>query len=107
MEFNSFQNDSAILKRIALDFGGNPSVQQSITVKCDVQFQVKRTTNNDGEEIVTVATAFVTPQPSLTALDTNKQWQFEYDGQTYQVERYRRVRFPASPAVSHYELDLR
>lgn len=107
MVFNSFQNDTATLQRLALDFGGNKTVQQSISVKCDVQFQVKRTTNSDGEEITTVATAFVSPLPSLTALSAHKQWQFVYQGVTYQVERYRRVRFPASPAVSHYELDLR
>jgi hypothetical protein len=107
MVFKSFQNDTAIITQFKRDFGGNEVLESDIEVQCDVQFQVKRTTNSDGEQITTVATAFVTPTPKLELLDRQKQWHFEYDGEVYQVERYRRVRYPASPAISHYEFDLR
>ena len=107
MVFDSFQNDTATLKAFGRDFGGNASVVLTFDVKCDVQFQVKRTTNSAGEEINTFATAFITPKPELDKLPTYDQWQFEYDGVQYQVERFKRVRYPASSAISHYELELR
>jgi len=107
MAFDSFQNDTATLKSFGRDFGGNATVLATIQVKCDVQFEVKRITNSAGEEINTFATAYITPSAAIDNISTYDQWQFEYDGVQYQVERFKRVRYPASSAISHYELELR
>lgn len=107
MAFNSFQNDSGELKRIGTDFAGNIATLQTVPIRCDVQFEVKRMTSREGEEITTLATVFATPTTALDTLQTNAKWQFDYSGTTYTVERFMRVRFPASPAISHYQFYLR
>lgn len=107
MAFNSFQNDTGTLRQIGTDFAGNIETFQSITIKCDVQFEVKRMTSREGEDITTLATVFVTPSSSINSLQTNAKWQFDYSGETYTVERFMRVRFPASSAISHYQFYLR
>lgn len=107
MAFNSFQNDTGTLKQIGNDFAGNITTLESLSISCDVQFEVKRMTSREGESITTVAIVFATPTIALDALQLNASWQFDYSGDTYTVERFQRVRFPASPAISHYQFYLR
>lgn len=107
MEFNSFQNDTAKLIQFGLDFGGNKATIKSIDVQCDVQFEVKRITNSSGEEVTTFAKVFVSPNTKLNNLNTNDTWLFDYKDEQYTVERFMRVRYPGSSAISHYELMLK
>lgn len=107
MVFNGFQNDTATLKRFSLDFGGNKAEMQVIKVSCDVQWEVRRITNSAGEEITTVAKVFISPSNALNNVNLTARWVLDYNGSEYGVERFSRVRFPASPAVSHYELLLK
>ena len=107
MAFKTFQNDTGTLKQIDTDFAGNIAPIQSISIECDVQFEVKRMTSREGEQITTLATVFATPTDQLNSLQINAKWQFEYADETYTVERFMRVRYPASPAISHYQFYLR
>jgi hypothetical protein len=107
MAFSKFQNDTATLRQMQTDFAGNMSANEAITIRCDVQYEVKRMTNREGEQVTTVATVFATPTPELDALQLNDKWIFEYSDETYNVERFQRVRYPASSAISHYQIYLR
>lgn len=107
MEFNSFQNDTATLNQFMLDDNGNMGTIKSISIRCDVQFEVRRITNNQGEQVTTTAKVFATPTPQLDKVNTYGSWTLLYKGETYTVERFMRVRYPASSAISHYEIYLK
>ena len=111
MAFDSFQNDSATLQRNSKDFSGSYVVDLSIAVVCDVQFKRTRTTNTNGELIVTNAEVYLTPTGQLNAVSvqdlTEKKWTFLYGNVTYQVEKIDRVRRPAADIIDHYMILLR
>lgn len=108
--FNSFQNDSGILHEIEIDGFGSRVQADSINVSCDVQFETRLTYNNEGEEVQTRAHVFVTPNNDLNDKSISQltgTWDFEYKGETFNVERLDRIRKPARDIISHYEIWLR
>lgn len=110
MAFSSFQNDGATLNRYSLDFSGSLSLDQAIPVQADVQYRNSRSLNSEGEEIVTSADVFVTPNPVLDGLSiellTKSTWKLDYEGVETMVATLKRVRYPGKDKISHYELKL-
>lgn len=110
MNFNSFQNDSAVLRRYGMDASGTDVLAESISVELDVQFQNKRIFNREGVEVTTSAMCFVTPNSTLngkTLTELKQQWKLFYDSEELRVERLYRIRKPAKDVISHYEIMLR
>jgi hypothetical protein len=111
MAFDSFQNDSATLKRYDVNYKGELTVAQSIAVSCDVQLHSRRSVDGNGEEFTTSAIVFITPTDTLEAVTienlTKKTWRLDYQSVESPVGNIRRVRKPGKDKISHYELELK
>src|SRR5690625_2667141 len=110
MAFDSFQNDTATLKRYGRDIAGDPVLIESIPVECDVQLGNKRVVSRDGEEVTTTARVYVTPNAALlekTVAELLGQGKLEYEGREKDVEVFDRVRAPGADKIDHYLLRLR
>lgn len=108
--FDDFQNDKATLHEMNIDGYGTRSKKDSISVDCDVQFETRLTYNNQGQKVQTRAHVFVTSNPRINSKSIKQLtgvWDFEYEGETFQVERLDRVREPSQDEISHYEIYLR
>lgn len=101
MGFEEFNTETGTLKKIVIDGTGSESVDSSFTVDCYVEWSRTRVTNEDGEQITAEATVFITPHDSIDV--SHKRWDFDFEGQTYKVEKLDRIKKIGTNVIDHFE----
>lgn len=104
MEFDEFMGEQGTLKKIQSSYSGDESVADSFTVNCYFEFGSNRVVNDEGSEVAARGIVFVEPHASIDM--THRNWNFEFEGTTYDVVNMDRIKDIGSGRVSHYEMSV-
>lgn len=106
--FSEFTNQTATMKRIETDGAGDPSVVDSFSVQCDPSFEFRRIVTRQNEEITARGPIIVNPDARINDhYPGHTNWQFEFEGVSYNVENMERVTQIGSLKPDHYSLHVR
>ena len=103
MEFNVFQTATGTLRKVSTDNFGNKTNVETYTVNVDPAFGFKHGFDRDGQRITGKSTVL----DGLPEIDiSHRQWELDYNGNTYRIEDL--VPYPAigSNKPQHYEVML-
>ena len=104
MAFSKFQTAEGTLRKVGTDNFGNTTNLETYPCGVDPVFGFKRGFDKDGETISGKTTIL----DGLPELDlSHKQWELDYNGNSYNIEDL--VPFPpiGSNEPSHYEIMIR